>query len=569
MKFFSRKNILTISAVFLCLSIGFLLSSCSQSEDKYAEITGFSFEKSGSLLQTVRGTVNQQSKVITVYLPEYAYSDEDIRSSLKPSFSLGSGTSLSTKIEDMDFTASPVKVGVTSGNGNTATYKINILKEAEAVKKNSLLITEYYSGKAAPYKGSNNQFIEISNFTSNPIDLSSVVLSRYCWENGVRNAEKDQTVTLTGTIPANGFLVIYSQRCSYFASKADTSTVVYQSDRIYNSIITTQGQDGFTLTSNGVLLDCLGPDNGNGTGWNWGVSKHIQRKNGLAFFRKWDEAEWITEVAGDKDSDFSSTAGKATEKLSDEYNDITYFAIENTSVPVYGSIDNTNHTVEVQLNSDMGTVHNITVSTNGSYVYYSGAKVVSGITKVDLAKPFKLKVYSSGGTSVDYTVTSKVIQYNHSKAPSGTYVYSAELPKDKDIILLYDPDSKSKKFLGSNASGNGLLGVSYTPDGEEVEFASGMAALCVTKLGENEYGLTYNGKYLVSQEYSSKTAALSLSSSPGNYSVWEFVQKSDGTFNIRSKNSTDGTNVLGIEYYDGFYTYKSSYCSFQMYVKKN
>lgn len=567
MKFFSRKNILTISAVFLCLSIGFLLSSCSQSEDKYAEITGFSFEKSGSLLQTVRGTVNQQSKVITVYLPEYAYSDEDIRSSLKPSFSLGSGTSLSTKIEDMDFTASPVKVGVTCSNGNTATYKINILKEAADVKRNSLLFTEYYSGQEASYKGSNNQFIEISNKTSSSIDLSSVVLTRHCWENGERVAQKDQSVNLTGTIPANGFLVIYSQRCSYFASKSDTASVVYQSDRMYNSIITTQGQDGFTLTSGGVLLDCLGPDNGNGTGWNWGVSKHIQRKNGLAFFRKWDEAEWITEVAGDKDSDFSSTAGKATEKLSDEYNDITYFAIENTSVPVYGSIDNTNHTVEVQLNSDMGTVHNITVSTNGSYVYYNGKKVVSGSTAVDFAKPFKLKVYSSGGTSVDYTVTSKVIQYNHSKAPSGTYVYSAELPKDKDVILLYYPEKTL--FLGSKAESTGLAGIEDTPDGNEVEYASGMAALCVTKIADNEYGLTFDGKYLVSQEYSSKTAALSLSSSPGNYSVWEFVQKSDGTFNIRSKNSTDGTNVLGIEYYNGFYTYKSSYTPFQMYVKKN
>lgn len=566
MKFFSRKNILTISAVFLCLSIGFLLSSCSQSEDKYAEITGFSFEKSGSLLQTVRGTVNQQSKVITVYLPEYAYSDEDIRSSLKPSFSLGSGTSLSTKIEDMDFTASPVKVGVTCSNGNTATYKINILKEAADVKRNSLLFTEYYSGQEASYKGSNNQFIEISNKTSSSIDLSSVVLTRHCWENGERVAQKDQSVNLTGTIPANGFLVIYSQRCSYFASKSDTASVVYQSDRMYNSIITTQGQDGFTLTSGGVLLDCLGPDNGNGTGWNWGVSKHIQRKNGLAFFRKWDEAEWITEVAENKDSDFSSTAGAETAKLSSTAKDITYFAIENLSTPVYGSIDNENHTVEVQLNDDIGTVHNITVSTNGSYVYYNGKKVVSGSTAVDFAKPFKLRVYSEGGDNVSYKVTSKIIHYNHSKAPSGTYVLSTDYPKDKDIILLYDPDSNN--FLGSNASGNGLLGVSYTPDGEEVEFASGMAALCVTKLGENEYGLTYNGKYLVAEKYSSSTSALSLSSSPGNYSVWEF-SKSNGTFTLKSKNSTDGTNVLGIEYYSGFYTYKSYYCSFQMYVKKN
>ena len=399
--------------------------------------------------------------------------------------------------------------------------------------------------------------------------MSAVTLSRHVWESGARVSSKDQSVTLSGTLPAYARLVIYSQRCSWFSSKTDSAEIIWQSDILYNSIITTAGQDGFTLTCGDTVLDVLGPDAGIGSGWNWGVSKKMQRKATVTKYSSWKEREWLTTAVSNESSD-AATAGKTTAEVSSSLKTIDYFALEETDNVIYGTVDNDNLTVSVNIYDTMSTTQKITVSTAGQRIRYKNADVVSGETEVDFSKDFELQVYDNDGNPVTYTVSCTVVHYNFSSALSGDYAYSASAPEDGDVVLIYH--ESSSMLLSTTLSSSTLQGQAVDGSGD-IEYLSGMASLCVTVDSDGYYTFTYNGKYLACNAYSTSTGNVQFDSSPGKYTLWELESDGSGGFYIKSVNAVSGSNQLALEYYSSaFHTYRSqtgSAYTFKFFVKKD
>ena len=532
------------------LGFCFALTGCKTEDSSEAFITGFAFKSIN-----VTGSINQETKVITVSLPESIYEDYTQRALLKADITLASGTSLVTLESSMDFSYSPVLISVAC-SGDGATYSVNIQKKVSSVSKNSVFFTEYYSGCAATYKGANNQYIEITNVSSSDIDLSALELNRYCWTDGVRDTSHDQSVTLSGTLKAGAILVLYSNRCAYFTGKTDSLSVIWQSDELYNGIIQTGGQDGFTLTSNGTVLDALGPEDGNGSGWNWGVSKLMQRKATVTRYTSYKESEWVTSSVENTLSDVSSTAGKSTESVTSTEYKVTYFALEGLSSVINGIINNSAKTITVNIPDVYDLTQKVTVSTLGQRVRYNKKDVVSGETEIDFSKDnISLLVYDNQGNSYEYSVICNVIHYNFDSSPNGDYKYSYSVPKDGDVILIYYP--VNTMVMGTEANGSKLTGVSADAVEGYVTYSSSMASLCVTVDDNGYYTFTNNSKYLTS---GSTGSSLTFESAPGDYSLWKIVESTSGSgvFRIVNVNAKYGTSAQSLEYYSGFTTYTDS-----------
>ncbi len=565
MKNFKKSHFIFFCSVF-ALAAG-IFASCSDSACE-AEITSFSFyasKNSGIISSNINGNIDSSAGTITVYLPETLYSS-DSRSNLKATVLANEGSTVVTDIDSLDFAYSPLKIAV-SQSGITKTYVVNIKEEISAVTNGALLFTEYYSGQAAPFKGSNNQYLEITNKSSSQIDLGSVSLTRHVWEDGVRCENKDISVQLSGKLPAGASLVLYSQRCSWFSSKTDSSSSFYQSDINYSQIIETNGIDGFTLESGGKVIDSIGFENGEGNGWNWGSAKLMQRKRSVSKYTKFAEYEWISSASTNSSSEIEDTAGTDTENSTGSEKDLTYFALEELSPIVYGSIDTSSCTVTIELSDEYKSKDlKFTASTNGSRIRYKNREVTTGTTSARFNSSFQLTVYDNAGGSSVYTVKTNFVHYNHSSSASGTYKLASELPSDGDIIMLYY--AGSGVVLGSSASGSGIVGVESSVNDEEIEYSNGMASLCCTVDSDGNYIFTCGGKYLVSSEYSTSTGTLKFDSAPGNYGTWKF-SKSGDEYLLKNVNAASGSSSMQLEYYNGyFYTYKTGN-EIQIYIKED
>ncbi len=603
MKNFSNKKIrlgtVLISAVTFIVLLAVLVFSflffvsCGQDASPSPKITSFGFKAAdnsevSSLGGTVFGSVDDEKKTVTVYLPESLYSDSAQRKNLKASVEVQDGE-IFTSAEQQDYSKNPVSLSV-ANDSESVTYLVNIEKASSALPANALMFTEYYSEGAALYKGENNQYIEIKNMTSEALDLSQVLLSKHAWENGIRREDLDQSVYLTGTLPANAILVIYSQRSAMFDSSKDSATRVCQSDRIYNSIITFSGQDGITLTYNGTILDVLGPDAGNGTGWNWGVAKKIQRKNTTLRYSSWREIEWIATQTVSGAGDITTAGYSTSDPTSAQQTMVSYFALEDLSHFIYGTINNTDRTITVKMGSDFPKVQKITASTYGLRVQYNGRDIVSGETEANFSNKFSITVFPPAGTgssseSQVYTVVPNLVTYNFSTSPEGTYTRLTEMPKDGDVVMIYYPSEKI--FLGIEKEGKGLGGVAVDADSGTAGYLADIASLCVTT--EEINGTTYytftnilpgtnNRRYLAGEGYKANTAALRFDSYSSTYSQWKITSSSNGTYFLELPNATGERGTMWLEYYSGgFFTYRGGTPSgnyayqyqFQFYKKTN
>lgn len=594
MKTFLKKNMVisavTFTVLFAALIFSFLVFiSCEQQAAPSPKISSFSFKTAdntevSALQSTVSGDIDDEKKTIRVFLPESLYSDSAQRKLLKSSVEVQDGNILAS---GEDYSRNPVSFSV--GNENeSVTYLVNIEKASSALPANALMFTEYYSEGSALYKGENNQYIEIKNMTSETLDLSQVLLTKHAWKDGTRREDLDQSVYLTGTLPANAILVISSQRSSMFASSRDSTTRVFQSDRIYNSIITFSGQDGLTLSYNGKILDVLGPDEGKGTGWNWGVAKKMQRKNTTVRYSSWRELEWITTptVVGAGDI---TTAGYSTATPTPaQDNAVSFFALEGLSHFIYGTIDNTARTITVKMGSDFPKIQKITASTYGQRVRFNGRDIISGQTEANFSNQFRVTVIpsDSANQSQVYTVVPNLVSYNFNSSPEGTYTLLREEPKDGDVVMIYYPSEKM--FLGIEKQGKGLEGVAVDASSESVGYLSGMASLCVTteKIDDTTTYYTFtnippgtnNRRYLAGEGYKDKTAALRFDSYASTYSQWKITSSSDGTYFLELPNATGKEGTEWLEYYSGgFFTYRGGTPSgryayqyqFQFYKKTN
>ncbi len=564
------KNLKKLHFVFFCLAFALfagIFASCSNtvSDAEIASFTFYASKNSGIISSNISGKVDSSAGTITVYLPQTLYSSDE-RSNLKATVLAKEGSSLETDIDSLDFAYSPLEIAV-SQSGITKTYVLNIEKESSAVTNGTLLFTEYYSGQTAPFKGANNQYLEITNKSSSAVDLSSVSLTRHVWEDGSRAESKDICAQLSGTLPAGASLVLYSQRCNWFSSKTDSSSSVYKSDRDYSQILETNGIDGFTLESGGKVIDSIGFENGEGNGWNWGAAKLMQRKRSVSKYTKFAEYEWISSPSTNSSSDVEDTAGTDTENSTGSEKDLTYFALEELSPIVYGSIDTSARTVTIEISDEYKSKKiKFTASTNGSRIRYNGKEVTTGVSSARFNTNFQLTVYDNAGGSSVYTVKTNFVHYNHSSAASGTYKLATALPSDGDIIMIYY--ASSGVVLGSTSSGSGIVGVETSVNDDEIDYSNGMASLCCTVDSNGNYIFTCGGKYLVSSEYSSSTGTLKFDSAPGNYGTWKF-SKSGDEYLVKNVNAASGSSSMQIEYYNGyFYTYKTGN-EIQIYIKED
>lgn len=591
---FKRLGSALISAVTFIVLLAVLVFSflffisCEQQTAPSPKISSFSFTAAdntevSALQSTVLGDIDDGKKTIRVFLPESLYSDSAQRKLLKPSVEVQDGEILTS---GADYSRNPVSFSV-GNESQSVTYLVNIEKASSALPANALMFTEYYSEGSALYKGENNQYIEIKNMTSEALDLSQVLLAKTAWKDGTRREDLDQSVNLQGTLPANAILVISSQRSAMFASPHDSATRVFQSDKIYNSILTLSGQDGLALSYNGRILDVLGPDEGKGNGWNWGVAKKMQRKD-VKRYSSWRELEWITTptVSGAGDT---TTAGHSTAvPTSAQDNTISYFALEGLSHFIYGTIDNTARTITVKMGSDFPKIQKITASTYGQRVKFNGQDIVSGQTEANFSNQFRVTVIpsDSANQSQVYTVVPNLVSYNFNSSPEGTYTLLREEPKDGDVVMIYYPSEKM--FLGIEKQGKGLEGVAVDASSESVGYLSGMASLCVTteKIDDTTTYYTFtnipsgtnNRRYLAGEGYKNNTAALRFDSYASTYSQWKITSSSDGTYFLELPNATGERGTMWLEYYSGgFFTYRGGTPSgnyayqyqFQFYKKTN
>ena len=392
---------------YVLLGVSMLLGAtgCSMwnsgDSDDDASITSFVFkaENNSSVLSyDIAGAIDQNAGTITVSLPKSLYTDTASRATLTADISYSGSSAKSGAV--YDYSKSPVSVAAVSG-GSEKVYLVQILQAHDTVSAGTLLFTEYYSGSTYSYKGTSNQYVEITNMSANTVDLGSVQLNRHAWKNGQRLSSEDQSVLLSGELAAGASLVVYSNLCGFTFSNG---TAV--SDRSLNSVITFSGQDALTLTS-GTVLDALGPADGAGTGWSWGNTKLMERKSYVTAYSGWNEDEWITWKGTNKAAD-AANAGLTTTASTDTAKAITYFALEGLDSPVYGSIDASAKTVTFKLLDKYRTVLKPTVSTDGFSVRLANLnRIVSGETEIDFASisytnPLTLYVFDKTGAKDDW-----------------------------------------------------------------------------------------------------------------------------------------------------------------------
>ncbi|MBO4404406.1 MAG: hypothetical protein J5780_03640 [Treponema sp.] len=554
--------------VILFSSVLFLsFTSCSEEEPlEETRITSFEFKKTVNMLPaSIKGVIDEESKIITVSLDGELYENSSARAALKASVEVTGGMEVVTKAADMNFSLSPVMITVASAS-KTVSYAVKIKKASDRVLKNSLLFTEYYNGSTYSYKNENNQFLEISNVDSlgTTLDLSEVYLNRHVWLDGVRHAELDQSVPLKGVVLESGkSLVLYSQRCSWFKNSS-TNNSVFMSDRAFNGIISFSGQDAFTLTCGLTVLDALGPENGNGNGLTWGNSKQMQA-NARVFYKSYDESEWIMSKATGEKKDADKTAGYKDPKANDteykntEGNIITYFVFENLSEPSKVQIDHASKVITINFYSDkISLVQKPVISTSGVKISLmingkDKGRFKSNETAVDFSPSVnddtgKLSLSVShrkmGGESRTYRIITKITPYLMNGKTDGTYAPVSDISQIKsgDLIIFYLPSESYA--VGSTVTGNYLA--EFECSGVPETFQNGMASFCVTKDDDGNYTFTWKNRFLTSGETGN---ALLLKNAPGDYSLWKFRSAGDGLFYVDSVNAKYGASAQGLEYY--------------------
>ncbi|MCR5218138.1 hypothetical protein [Treponema sp.] len=563
------KKINRLFAALLLCAVPAVMISCSD-EDEYtqARITEFSFLKSANsdvLTSTLTGSINDETKTITVTVPSDLYESSANRKTLTPKISVSGGAQCITNTKD--FSSNPTLLTVSSKDENV-TYSVILRKKGSQITKKSgaLLFTEYYNASTFSYKSSNNQFLEISNMSDYELDLSDVYLNRHVWLDGVRRSDLDQSVSLEGiTLNAGQALVIYSQRCSWLTSS--TASGLFISDAALNGIISFSGQDGFTLTCNGNVIDALGPENGEGNGLSWGVAKQMQRKSTVAVYTSYKDSEWLTTSSTESKNDVLNTAGykelrtNTTTYKTAGSTTLTYFNFEDSDDFFKTTIGTGSITVNFYSN-DSSLVQTPVISSDGGNIRLltSGKstekKVTSGETAIDLSASLNddtgkltLRVYDSGATTyADYKIKTIITPYNMNSIVAGNYIETDSI-SDNDVVLIVQ---KANKVIMGSTNNSGVLSCVSLVD-EPIPYESGMAAVCVTIDNEGYYTFTFNNKFLTSK---STGSGLTFESSPSDYSLWSLEKQSNGTYVINNKAAVNGSRVQALEYYpEKFTTY--------------
>ncbi len=405
-------RVITGFATLLALAAIALLSTCAEPPAS-PELVSLIFRAADNpaLPVDVEGVIDEGTDLVTVRLPDTvpvaAYAD------LKAQAIFSEGNSAAPSLPS-DFSMNPTPITVANALGEQRTYLVDLSPEVKDYGPDALIFTEYYAGTGYALKNDFNRWIEITNIASETVDLSAFHLRKAARQDGLRVPELDQSIRLSGNLPAGASLLIYADRTNSSTFSQVRSLVapdLTRSDALLNGILDFDGDDGYQLLRDGVVLDVIGPNGGTGGESYWGREKRMLRKNGRLPSPVWDEKAWVAYVITNTASD-DDNAGNLTPAFGTTDTTLTYFALENFTPRVYGTINQTDKTVvlSVEEGTDLSAVRPY-FSTQGAGVTYQSKLIYSGETTVNLNSPQVFTIWASDPSfSQNYTVS---VSYYH------------------------------------------------------------------------------------------------------------------------------------------------------------
>lgn len=451
----SNRIASSLAAALLVLA-AFALASCAPLPEAPA-IVSFSFRAADNaaagLGVDVDGVIDEATGVITARLPDTVTD----YSSLVATVASSEGNKVVPALPT-DFSRNPTALTVGNGLGEQRVYLVDVGRALAYAPADTVLFTEYYAGTGYLYESPFNRWIEITNKHAAPVDLAQYRLVKYAREGGVRTPSRDQAVTLRGTLAPGASIVLYANRTSttFSGARSLVAPDLAVSDLGLNAIIDFDGDDGYQLVRDGVVLDVLGPNGGTGADYDWGREKRMLRKNDRLPSAVWDEKDWVAyailNTAADDDN-----CGLVTPTFTATDTTLTYFALEGLEPRVYGTIDAAAGTVtlSVEEHTDLSAVKPF-FSTQGAGVSYLGQLIYSGVSTLDLQAGGTITVWAAdGSTRRNYTVL--VSRYHVLQFTTVNHDFTGNIDAAWDFLMALGDDSGN--YSGSFAPGTTITGI--------------------------------------------------------------------------------------------------------------
>ena len=447
----------------LAAALAAMLAAFSCAEPALAPaVLSFSFRAADNaaagLSSDVTADIDEALGVITVRLPA---SVADF-SSLEATVALSDGGRAVPAVPG-DYSTNPTALVIANGSGEQRVYLVDVGTSIPPAAATALGFSEYYAGTGYGYKDSLNRWIELTNRSASAIDLSQYRLVKRARVDGARAPELDVTVPLRGTLAAGASLVLYANRLgsAFAAVKALAGPDIAASDLAYNGIVDFDGDDGYQLVRDGIVLDILGPNGGTGADYHWGREKRMLKKAGYGPTADWDDKDWVAYVLANGAAD-AVNAGAPTATFANTNTNLTYFALEDLDPRAYGVIDTALGTVtlNVQEGTDVSALRPH-FSTEGKGVLYLGTRIYSGESTMDLRTPKVITVVSPDQLSTKaYTVT--VTFFHVLQFVTTNYDFSGNVQAAYDAIMAFGPDNAT--FYNGTLGGMTLTGVITAKD---------------------------------------------------------------------------------------------------------
>ncbi|MBP7095146.1 MAG: lamin tail domain-containing protein [Spirochaetia bacterium] len=449
------------TATTLLLLMAAALASCAPVPEAPAVIA-LSFRAADNaaagLGVDVEGVIDEETDVITVRLPDTVMD----YSNLVARVSTSEGNTVLPALPT-DFSMNPTALTVGNDLGEQRVYLVDVAAALAYAPADTVLFTEYYAGTGYEYESPFNRWIEITNKHTAPVDLAQYRLVKCAREDGVRTPSRDQAVTLRGTLAPGASIVLYANRTSTTFSSARTLAApdLAVSDLGLNAIIDFDGDDGYQLVRDGVVLDVLGPNGGTGADYDWGREKRMLRKSDRLPSKTWDEKDWVAyailNTAADDDN-----CGLMTPTFASTDTTLTYFALEGLEPRVYGTVDAAAGTVtlSVEENTDLRAVRPF-FSTQGAGISYLGQLIYSGVSTIDLEDGATITVWAAdGSTWRNYTVL--VSRYHVLQFTTINHDFTGNVDAAWDVLMALGDDSGN--YTGSFAPGTTITGIVTAKD---------------------------------------------------------------------------------------------------------
>ncbi|HRV29555.1 MAG TPA: lamin tail domain-containing protein, partial [Spirochaetia bacterium] len=415
-------------------------------------IKSFTFEvsKNPVLASSVQATVDEENALIVVRLPASVVD----YSNLTPTLELETGTTVAGSVPT-NYSLTPTPLCVVNSNGLQKIYQVDVGPAIPEAPADALVITEYYAGTGYEYRNALNRWIELTNTSGAAIDLAQYELVKRVRDNGVRRPDKDIVVRLRGTLPAGASFVLYSERLKTSRFTMPVAPDVSVADTTFNTIMDADGDDGYQLVRNGVVLDELGPNGGEGADYYWAKEKRFLRRSGKGPSATWNHLDWIVYALNNDTSDSANT-GSLTTPLNPTTARLTYFAFERLGTVCRGVINETAKTVTVAIppGTDRSAIK-VSFGVEGAGATYGSTVLVPGESALNFNATVTITVWAENGSSyTNYAVS--VIDARQSQYTTTNYTFDGDVGDTVAIIKTY---GAGQGYAGTFSPGTFIEGV--------------------------------------------------------------------------------------------------------------